>query len=234
MQATHAKILNISKDCFSALADGMKEYEYSPKRREGFILHEAAANRIQGKYMYPDAQKVRGIDPETLEVTEELIPRMQTCTFELILSTNLARVTERRKDLAALEDVFNGMEGVRCEMEDFATDVVEIFRTLRQQWGTLDLRNMRIKDYLGREGLLTTANFKLMEPGNMDAIFDKYKGSVTGFAASIKTDMGKQQISVAKNGSIRASEDIPPDMLQTTLNLLSQFHETVEVEMVEV
>ncbi|MCK6440820.1 MAG: hypothetical protein L6Q71_11560, partial [Planctomycetes bacterium] len=107
-------------------------------------------------------------------------------------------------------------------------------RRLRDSYGKIDLRTLRIKDYLGREGLMTTASFKLMEPSKEDEIMRRFSDAILGFSVSIMTDVGRKSLSVAKNGSVRASEDVPEDIIEAVLGYLPQFHEEVEVETVEI
>lgn len=234
MASTHAKVFRISGAAFKRLGPQMREMAFEPRKRDGFIIDETTPSRIAGRYVFTKLQKIKSIDPASLgeEIFEQQV--LATCTFAANLTNGLIRCNERRADMKILEEVFNGLDDVRCEIVDFNSDVVEIFKTLRASHGKTDLRALRIKDYLGREGLLTTANFKLMEPATEADILRKYHDQVQAVTASFLTEEGRQTLTIGKNGSLRYSDQLPPDMLEMTLNLLTQHHEDVELETVEV
>ncbi len=234
MSTLHSKIFRISKNAFSKLNQELEKFRYNPKQREGFILEENGAAKIKGRYMYPALQKVKATNPETLEEEQLEQSVMMTARFFLRPGKGLACSYERRRDLSVLEEIFNGLPEVACELEDFSLDVIEIYKTLQGLYGRVDLRSLRIKDYLGQEGLLTTANFKLMEPGYQEKIFKKYQDQSQAITLSLMTDEGRHTLSLTKNGTLRSSDGIPEEILEATLNMLPEFHHDPKVELVEI
>ncbi|MCA8940342.1 MAG: hypothetical protein KDB07_11060 [Planctomycetes bacterium] len=236
MASTHAKMFRISAQSFKKLIEGLESLKYDPKRREGFLLEEVTPGRVNGRFMYVKMQKTKGLNPQTLQEEETLQDVLMSCNFEINLNKRVIRTNERRADLKQIEEQLFGLAGVRFDVEDFNSDSIEIFRALREAspGGKLDLQAMRIKDYHGREGLITTANFKLLEPGREEEIFGRYQPDTQAFTASLMTDEGRQTISVTRKGSIRFSTGFPLDMVELALGFLGQFHEVVEAETVAV
>jgi len=233
MNAEHNAMLNIAESSFRCIAKGMKCMAYSAMRGSGFIIHDVQPARITGMLAYPKMVEVKGHDPETFEATSCETPVLLLTNFELSMARQSIRVTERRSDMAVIEDLLNGMDGVRCEVEAYAASIPEVFHGLLESYPNLDVRKLRIKDVINaRDATLATANFALMEPSMRDELLTRYSDSIQGFSATLKTDMGKQTLSVNKNGSIRASEDIPPELIATLRALIREHHETIEVEIV--
>jgi len=233
MPATHARIIHVSQQAFKDLTKGVADFKYTPKGREGFIVHESLPHRLSGRYLFKSIQKDKVTNPETLEVEVVEQPVLLSCTFELNARTGVLRTNERRRDMDALEEAFSGIDNVRVELEDFSVDVIEVYKALRAAHSKVDLRSIRIKDYLGKEGLLTTANFKLMEPGNEASILQKYQSQAQAFSAAVMTEDGRQTVTVARNGSIRYSDNFPLDLVEMLLGQLPKHHEAVEGETVE-
>lgn len=235
MPAMHAKRIRISGAAFKRLGEALKEYKYEPKRREGFILDEVTNNRIAGRYFFSKVQKLKFTNPETLEEEEAEQPIMVSCRFAANLTNGVIFVRERRADLNVLEDVFNGVDGVHTAFEDFNTDPVEVYRSLADAQGRVDLRAIRIKDYLGREGLLTNANFKLMQPENEGSIFERYQDECQGVTLHVIVEGKRQNLKVTRKGSINHADELPLDIAEMALNFLPQFHEEdTALETVEV
>jgi len=234
MPAVHAKIVRLSAKHFAELVKELKTDTYSPKKREGFLIVESTPSRLRAKYFFPKKQKVKYIDPESLEPQVEEHTVLATCAFTLLPAKGLIWCHERRSDFAALEDALGQYQGVAIEFEDLNSDVIQVYRALRDTQDRFDLRALRIKEYKGKDGLLTTANFKLMEPGAEDKIISAYGGDVVGFTAGTMTDEGRQSMTVSVKGSVRYSDGIGDDLVEVTLGLLMQNHEQVEVEEVEI
>lgn len=234
MPAVHAKIVRLSAKHFAELVKEIKLDLYTPKKREGFLIVEATPSRLRAKYFFPKTQKVKFTDPESLEPQVEEHSVLATCSFTLLPSKGLIWCHERRADFAALEDALGQYQGVAIEFEDLKADCIAVYRELRDTQDRFDLRALRIREYLGKDGLLTTANFKLMEPGAEDKVIKAYGGNITGFTGQTMTDDGRQTITVSEKGSVRYSDGIGEDVVELTLGLLKQHHEEVEVETVAI
>ena len=243
MQTTHAKHFRISTNSFTHLVEGMKKHLYCPERREGFIIDDApelfdqpAPGRVAGRYMHCKLVKIVDHDAHDLSPAEVLKEVMLVTHFEINITKRLIITDGNRSEIKALEEVFYGVAGVSCEMEEFNSDVVEIFRALRDATagGRLDLNALKIKDYMGREGLIGTTNFKLLEPNREEEVFSRYQPEAQAVTASMVTDEGRQNITVRRNGTISVSDGFPRDMIELARGFLGQFHEVVEAEVVAI
>jgi hypothetical protein len=233
MLSTHCKRIAISARAFTDLSRLLKDESYTPTRREGFVLTEATPSRLEGRYLFTRVQKIRGTNPKTLEIETEERPVLLSCSFALNATKGLIRCNERRADLGVLEEAFQNV-GVQLTMEDIATDVVKVFQDLRDAHGKVDLRAIRIQGFSTREGMTTTANFKITQAEYEEKILANWAGDTIGFTATVRTEEGRQAITVGKKGSIRWADDLGDDIVEMVLGFLLKHHEEVELQTVEI
>lgn len=234
MPSIHAKLVSITPKAFAELQKELKLDNYTTKKKEGFLVVEATAARLQAKYFYLRRQKIKSVDPESLETRVDERTVLASAGFSMLPSKNLAWCHEKRADFAPLEETLSQYGNVSIEFNDLNVDCIQVYQDLRDSQDRFDLKSLRIKDYRGKDGMITTANFKLMEPGAEENIIAAYGGDVVGFSGTMMTDDGRQTIAVSKKGSIRYSENLGDDVVEIALGLLVKHNEVVELETVEI
>ncbi len=234
MPAVHAKRIRISSKSYKDLCEELKEDTFTPKRRDGFVLIEASPIRLVGKYVYPKLQKIKGVDPESLETVVEERRVLATAEFSVLPARGLILAHQRRGDIGVIEEAIGAYAGIQAETEDLNSSMVAVYRDFRDSHGKVDLKAVRIRDYFGREGLVTTANFKLAGEGSEEGVFAAWAEEIIGFTATMLTGEGREQITVSNKGSVRYSEGVGEDAIETLLGLLTKHHEEVVMETVEI
>lgn len=236
MSSIHAKRLKVSKTSF----DKMKEhfeggtYKYNAKRGTGYLLDKDLAGFFDmkprvgvmvGKFMYLQTYKAQGVDRNTLEPEEKKVEVTKRVDFEINLNKQLIIVDEKSADIDKLLDEAEGMADVGFLAETFDVDVIEHFKALEElsPKNALELTSIRIVDYQGREGLIATGNFKLLETAKRDAIFKTHQDSARAYTATIETEEGPQNITVTSRGSVRYSQDFPENLLEAAVGSLPAF-----------
>lgn len=228
------RLIHISAEAFKALSQGLKQNAYSPKTGEGVVTHESTPSRFIGDYIYRVVKKLRSVDKETLQDDRIELPVTQRATFAINATKGLLIVTGGGSHFDALEMMFGEIEGARFELEQISAHIVSVFKDFRNAHARVDLRSLRIKDYQGRQGTITTANFKLMEPHEESNLLKLYDSQIVGFGASVMTEDGRQTVTIASNGRISASENFPSDLVEFLQGQLAKHNQAVEVETVEV
>lgn len=204
-------IVKIPKTGFDKLKKHLSDYGYSARRREGFILDddpELFPNKnksiIQGRYACELARNVPTLEPASLEPVENKIKVLTCRMFHYDYTHHLLWHDGSKGDTDILEAKF--AEAATLERTALNIDLAKFFTDLIVEIPKADLEAIRIKDYLGRESLVTTAVFKLSDPSRETAIFKTYGADAK--ALVIKFSFGAEQgkLTIAKDGCLRFGE----------------------------
>lgn len=204
-------IVKIPKTDFDKLKKHLKDYGYSARRREGFLLDddpELFPNKnksvIQGRYACELARNVPTLEPSDLTPVENKVKVLTCRTFHYNYTKHLLWQDGSKGDTEILEAKFT--EVARLEHVTLNIDLVKFFAYLTDEIPKADLQAIRIKDYLGRESLVTTAVFKLSDPSREDAIFKTYGADAKALVIKFNFGADEGKLTIAKDGCLRFGE----------------------------
>ena len=139
----------------------------------------------------------------------------------------------RRGELNALQEALDAMPDVHVEFEELNLNLLALLFDVQRAYKKNVVKSLRLKDYLARENMLANATFKLIEPTEAEKLAEKFSDQLQAFTLTLKLPDGACALTVTKNGSVRASDDAPEDLLRFVKDLLPAHHEA-EVETTEV
>lgn len=234
MRAFHYKILVCGQQSFRSIRETLPELAWQTGQERGFILDkDSTGHRVAGRYIYTKVGKQNVLDPETLQAKETETQSLSECRFEIDQQKALVMAQTRRGELEALFEALDSMPGVTCEFTDLNLNLTALLFDLQRAYKKNDVKSLRLKDYLARENMLANATFKLIEPQEAEKLAEKFSDQLQAFTLTLKLPDGACAITVTKNGSVRASDDAPEDLLRYVKDLLPAHHEA-EVETTEV
>lgn len=234
MRALHYKLLVSGQPSFRTIRDTLPQISYEPGNERGFLLaKESNQNRVKGRYIYTRVGKTVTIDRESLEPKEEPVESLAECRFELDQQKGLASVEQRRGELNALYEALDSIPDVHVAFEDLNLNLAELLAEVQGAYKKNTIKSLRIKDYLAREHMLTSATFKVIEAADGEKIAERFSDQLDAFTLTLKLPDGACALTVTRNGSVRASDDAPDELLLFVKDLLPRFHEA-EVETAEI
>jgi hypothetical protein len=233
MRALHYKLLVCGQPSFRVIRDTLPQLAYEAGMERGFLLaKESTQNRVKGRYIYTKVGKVVSIDADSLEPKEEPVESLVECRFELDQQKGLASVEQRRGELNALYEALDAIPDAHVAFEELNLNLAELMFEVQGAYKKNSVKSLRIKDYLAREHMLTSATFKVLEPTEGEKLVERFSDQIEAFTLTLKLPDGKCDLTVTKKGSVRASDDAPDELLLFVKDLLPRFHEA-EVETVE-
>lgn len=234
MRALHFKLLVCGQPSFRVIRDTLPQLAYEPGMERGFVISkESTQNRVKGRYIYTKVGKVVSIDADSLEPKEEPTESLAECRFELDQQKGLASVEQRRGELNALYEALDAIPNVHAAFEELNLNLAELLYEVQSAYKKNTIKAIRIKDYLAREQMLTSATFKVLEPSDGEKLVERFSDQMEAFTLTLKLPDGACALTVTKKGSVRAGDDAPDELLLFVKDLLPRFHEA-EVETVEV
>ncbi len=234
MRAFHYKLLVCGQPSFRVIRDTLPQLAYEPGMERGFLLaNENTQNRVKGRYIYTKIGKVVKIDADSLEPKEEPTESLAECRFELDQQKGLVAVEQRRGELNALYEAIDAVPDVHAAFEDLNLNLSELLFEVQGAYKKNTIKSLRIKDYLAREHMLTSATFKVIEPTEGEKLAERFSDQMEAFTLTLKLPDGACALTVTRNGSVRTSDDAPDELLLFVKDLLPRFHEA-EVETAEV
>jgi hypothetical protein len=234
MRAFHYKILVCGQQSFRTIHETMPQLAWEAGQQRGFLLDkDNTAHRIAGRYIYVKAGKQNVLDPDTLQTKESPTESLCECRFEIDQQKALVMAQARRGELVPLFEALDSMPSVSIDFNDLNLNLTAMLFDLQRAYKKNDVKSLRIKDYLARENMLASATFKLIEPQQAEKLAERFADQLQAFTLSLKLPEGACAITVTKNGSVRASDDAPEDLLRYVKDLLPAHHEA-EVETTEV
>jgi hypothetical protein len=234
MRAFHFKLLVCGQPSFRVVRDTLPQLAYEPGMERGFLLaNENTPNRIRGRYIYTKIGKVVKIDAESLEPKEEPTESLAECRFDLDKQKGLVYVEPRRGEINALYEELDAVPDGHAAFEDMNLNLSELLFEVQGAYKKNTIKSLRIKDYLAREHMLTSATFKVIEPTEGEKLAERFSDQMDAFTLTLKLPDGACALTVTRNGSVRLSDDAPDELLLFVKDLLPRFHEA-EVETAEV
>lgn len=234
MRAMHYKLLMAGQPTFRVIRETLPQVAYEPGAERGFVLaDDSTQNRVKGRYIYTRVSKHSSIDRETLQQKEEPVESLAECRFELDQQKGLAGVEQRRGELNALFEALDAIPEVHVAFEDLNLNLADLLAEVQGAYKKNTIKSLRIKDYLAREHMLTSATFKVIEPSEGEKLAERFRDQLEAFTLSLKLPDGACALTVTRTGSVRASDDAPEELLLFIKDLLPRFHEA-EVETAEV
>lgn len=234
MRAFHYKLLVCGQPSFRSIREALPQVAYEAGAQRGFLLDkDNSQNRVAGRYVYTKVGKVVNLDPTTLQPKEVAVESLAECKFELDQQKGLAMAQQRRGELNSLHEALDSIPETSVEFEDLNLNLCALMFDIQRAYKKNQVKSLRIKDYLARENMLANATFKLVEPQEAEKLAEKFAEQLQGFTLTLKLPDGACALTVTRNGSVRASDDTPEDVLRFVKDLLPAHHEA-EVETTEV
>ncbi|MBK9976253.1 MAG: hypothetical protein IPP14_15920 [Planctomycetes bacterium] len=234
MRAFHYKLLVCAQPSFRSIRDTLPQLAYEAGMQRGFLLDkDSNQNRVAGRYVYTRVGKVVVLDPKTLQPKETPTESLAESKFELDQQKALVMCQARRGELNALQEALDAMPDVHVEFEELNLNLLALLFDVQRAYKKNVVKSLRLKDYLARENMLANATFKLIEPTEAEKLAEKFSDQLQAFTLTLKLPDGACALTVTKNGSVRASDDAPEDLLRFVKDLLPAHHEA-EVETTEV
>ncbi len=234
MRAFHYKLLVCAQPSFRSIRDTLPQLAYEAGMQRGFLLDkDSNQNRVAGRYVYTKVGKVVVLDPKTLQPKETPTESLAESRFELDQQKALVMCQARRGELNALQEALDAMPDVHVEFEELNLNLLALLFDVQRAYKKNVVKSLRLKDYLARENMLANATFKLIEPTEAEKLAEKFSDQLQAFTLTLKLPDGACALTVTKNGSVRASDDAPEDLLRFVKDLLPAHHEA-EVETTEV
>ncbi|MCF6228753.1 MAG: hypothetical protein L3J82_08865, partial [Planctomycetes bacterium] len=153
--------------------------------------------------------------------------------FELDQKKGWVMVGQRRGDLEAIYEALESLPDVHSAFEDLNLNLKDLMFEIQGAYKKNTVKILRIKDYLARENMLGSASFKVLEEQDAEKLAEKFDDQLEAFTLQLKLPDGACNLTVTRKGSVRASDDMPDEVLMFVKDLLPQFHEA-EVETTEV
>ncbi|MHC4840225.1 MAG: hypothetical protein ACYTDT_04580 [Planctomycetota bacterium] len=234
MRALHYKILVCGGSSFRSINETLPELSYEAGMERGFLVSpETNSNRIKARYVYTKYGKQVSLDPDSLEQVEEQTESLAEARFELDQKKGLVMVEQRRGELESVYEALESMPEVHTAFEDLNLNLKDLMFEIQGAYKKNTVKSLRIKDYLARENMLASASFKVLEPQDAEKIAEKFDDQLEAFTLTLKLPDGACALTVTRKGSVRASDDIPDEVLMYVKDLLPQYHEA-EVETTEI
>lgn len=234
MRAFHYKMLVCGQPSFRTIAATLPQLAYEPGMQRGFLLDkDSNQNRVAGRYIYTKVGKAVVLDPKTLQPKETPTESLAEAKFEIDQQKALVMCQARRGELNALHEALDAMPDVNAEFEDLNLNLLGLLFDVQRAYKKNTVKSLRLKDYLARENMLANATFKVIEPTEAEKLAEKFSDQLQAFTLSLKLPDEALALTVTKNGSVRASDDAPDDLLRFVKDLLPAHHEA-EVETTEV
>lgn len=234
MRALHFKLLVCGQPSFRVIRDTLPQLAYEPGMERGFVISkESTQNKVKGRYIYTKVGKVVSIDADSLEPKEEPTESLAEGRFELDQQKGLVSVEQRRGELNALYEALDALPDAHVAFEELNLNLAELLYEVQGAYKKNSIKSIRIKDYLAREHMLTSATFKVLEPSDGEKLVERFSDQIEAFTLTLKLPDGACALTVTKRGSVRAGDDAPDELLLFVKDLLPRFHEA-EVETVEV
>lgn len=231
MLSNHYKLLVCGQPSFRAMHELLPQLAFAPGMERGFKLSDETTNvnRVRGRYLFTRQSKLVSIDPSTLDPKEETVESLVECRFELDQRKGLVGVEGRRGDLTPLFEALDAMPGVHVDFEELNINLTQYMFELQSAFKKNEVKALRIRDYLAREQMLTSASFKLLDKQDAEKLAEKFSDQLDAISLQLKLPDGACNITVTRKGSIRASDDAPDELLVFAKEILPRFHEA-EVE----
>lgn len=234
MRAFHYKLMVCGQPSFRSVRDTLPQVAYEAGMQRGFLLDkDNSQNRVAGRYVYTKVGKAVTLDASTLQPKETPTETLAECKFELDQQKGLAMAQQRRGELNALHEALDAIPEVSVEFEDLNLNLTALMFDVQRAYKKNEVKSLRIKDYLARENMLANATFKLIEPQEAEKLAERFSDQLQAFTLTLKLPDGACALTVTRNGSVRASDDTPEDVLRFVKDLLPAHHEA-EVETTEV
>jgi len=234
MRALHYKILVCGGSSFRAINETLPQLAYEAGMERGFLVApESNTNWIKARYVYTKLGEQVSLDPETLEQVEEQTESLSEARFELDQKKGLVMVEQRRGDLEVIYEALESLPDVHSAFGDLNLNLKDLMFEIQGAYKKNTVKTLRIKDYLARENMLGNASFKVLEEQDAEKIAEKFDDQLEAFTLQLKLPDGACNLTVTRKGSVRASDDMPDEVLMFVKDLLPQFHEA-EVETTEV
>ena len=234
MRAMHYKILVCGQQSFRMIRETIPDLAWQAGQQRGFVLDKDNSQfRVAGRYVYVKAGKQNVLDPDTLQTKEAPTESLCECRFELDLQKSLVMAHARRGELAALFEALDSMPEVSVDFNDLNLNLTALLFEIQRVYKKNEVRSLRIKEYLARENMVASATFKLIEPQQAEKLAERFADQLLAFTLSLRLPDGACALTVTKNGSVRASDDAPEDLLRYVKDLLPA-HCEAEVETTQV
>lgn len=234
MRAFHYKLMNCGQPSFRSVRDTLPQITWEAGSQRGFLLEkDNSQNRVAGRYVYTKVGKAVTLDAETLQPKETPTETLAECKFELDQQKGLAMAQQRRGELNALHEALDAIPEVSVEFSDLNLNLTGLMFDVQRAYKKNEVKSLRIKDYLARENMLANATFKLIEPQEAEKLAERFSDQLQAFTLTLKLPDGACALTVTRNGTVRASDDTPEDVLRFVKDLIPAHHEA-EVETTEV
>lgn len=234
MRTFHYKMMVAGQPSFRVMKSTLPQLEYQPGMQRGFLMSaESNQNRLKGKYIYTKIGKLVKIDPDSLEPVEEAIETLAMAHFEINQQKGLVSVEQRRGELNALFEALDAIPDANVSFEELNLNLLDLIFEVQGAYKKNSIKTVRIRDYLAREDMLTNATFKILAPQDGERIMEKFSDQLEAVTLTLKLPDGACSLTITRKGTVKASDDIPDELLLYVKDLLPRFHEA-EVETAEV
>lgn len=234
MRAFHYKLMTCGQPSFRSVSKTLPEITWEAGSQRGFLVDkDSNQNRVAGRYVYTKVGKAVTLDAETLQPKETPTETLAECKFELDQQKGLAMAQQRRGELNALHEALDAIPDVSIEFSDLNLNLTGLMFDVQRAYKKNEVKSLRIKDYLARENMLASATFKLIEPQEAEKLAERFSDQLQAFTLTLKLPDGACALTVTRNGTVRASDDTPEDVLRFVKDLIPAHHEA-EVETTEV
>lgn len=234
MRAFHYKMLICGQPSFRGVRETLPGLAYEAGMTRGFLMDQSSnQNRVAGRYVYTKVGKAVALDPKSLQPKETPTETLCECKFELDQQKALVMAETRRGELNSLHEALDAIPDVNVEFEELNLNLVALMFDVQRAYKKNEVKSLRIKDYLARENMLANATFKLLEPQQAEKLAERFSEQLQAFTLTLKLPDGACALTVTRNGTVRASDDCPDELLSFVKDLIPAHHEA-EVETTEV
>lgn len=233
MRSFHYKLMVCGQPSWRVIREALPELAYTPGMTRGFLLDkDNTVNRVAGRYIYTRVGKTVTLDKDSLQPKETPLETLEDCKFELDQQKGLACVHTRRGDLWALFEAIDTIPDASIELLDLNLNLKALLFDVMRGYKKNRVKTIRIRDYLARENMLSNSTFKLLEAQDAEKLVERFKDQLEAVSLALKLPDGPCTLGITRNGTVRASDDTPEDLLRFVKDLLPAHHES-EVETVE-
>ncbi len=240
MITKHFKIFVCGGASFRAIREALPTLEYKSGMKQGLLVHQLTpsmfgedVNTVRARYIFTVYGQTIELDPDSLEEYQQPTESLADARFELDQKKGLVSVEQRRGDFHPVYEMLESLPNVHVAFEDLNLNLRDLMFELQGAYKKNTVKTLRIKDYLARENMLASASFTVLEEQDAEKIAEEFDDQLEAFTLKLKLPDGACSITVTRKGSVRASQDMPDEVLEFVKDLIPQFHEA-EVETTEV
>jgi len=166
---------------------------------ENFLDDEA--NVISGDYVYTAIVSVKGINRKTLQEDNKEVALHRKAHFVYNFKKGCL-TCDKKSDVRLVTEFFELQEGVELGAnEQYEVKLVPLLEDLEATFGYKG-KCLKIQDYLAREGMVATANFKTLKVDYWPKAVSKYGENMLEFQVEVNDDGQPVKTKITKKGDV--------------------------------